>query len=165
MFATDVTNEITYELRFSSATTISITYSTFPLPCQHSSGILGRQVLPLLAICLGNQTVPYVTQSIFPSSRFMTGVVFQIHVASLIHLAFLYMSITFALSQSMMQLFLSAWSVIADLRSITVDTLFSSLVNNLVMMFSTSFLCSSSLVPNVLPVSPIYVWLQLLQGI
>ena len=71
----------------------------------------------------------------------------------------------FAPSQSMIQLFLSAWSVIADLCSIIVDTLFCSLVNRLVVMFSTSFLYSSSLVPNVLPVSPIYVWLQLFQGI
>ena len=45
--------------------------------------------------------------------------------ASLGHLAFLLhsLSITFALSQSIMQLFLSAWSVIADLCSITIDTL------------------------------------------
>ena len=79
--------------------------------------------------------------------------------ASLVHLAFKShsLSITFAPSQSMMQLFLSAWSVNADLCSITVDTLFSSLVNCLVVMFSTS-LCSSSLVPNVLPVSPIYTY-------
>ena len=71
--------------------------------------------------------------------------------ASLIHLVFLLRSpsITSAPSQSMMQLFLSAWSVIVDLCSITVDTLFYSLVNSLVVMFSTSFLCSSSLVPNV----------------
>ena len=34
----------------------------------------------------------------------------------------------------------------------------------LVVMFLTS-LCSSNPVPNVLPVSPIYVWLQLLQGV
>ena len=96
----------------------------------------------------------------------MTGVVFRIHLASLTHLAFLLhsLSITFAPSQSMMLLFLSAWSVIADLSSITADTLFCSLVNHLVVMFSTSFLCPSSLVPNVLPVSSIYVWLQLLQG-
>ena len=65
----------------------------------------------------------------------------------------------------MMQLFLSAWSVIADLCSTAADTLFCSLVNRLVVMFSTSFLCPSSLVPNILPVSLIYVWLQLLQGI
>ena len=46
----------------------------------------------------------------------MTGVVFRIHTASLIHLAFLLhsLSITFAPSQSMMQLFLSAWYVIAE---------------------------------------------------
>ena len=65
----------------------------------------------------------------------------------------------------MMELYLSAWSVIADLCSIAVDTVFCFLVNRLVMMFLTSFLCSSTLVPIVLPVSPIYVWLQLLQGI
>ena len=76
-----------------------------------------------------------------------------------------YLSITFVPSQSMMQLFLSAWSVIADVCSITVDTLFCSLVNRLVVMFSTSFLYSYSLVSNVHPVSPIYVWLHLLQGI
>ena len=122
---------------------------------------MGRQVLPLLASCLGKQAVPYVTQSISSSSRFMTGFVFQIHVASLIHLAFLLHSCVsvshFCPSQSMMQLFLSAWSVVADLCFITVDTLFCSMVNHLVVMFSTSFLCSSSLVPNVLPVLPIYI--------
>ena len=37
---------------------------------QPSSGILGRQVLLLLANCLGKQAVPYVTQFISPSSRF-----------------------------------------------------------------------------------------------
>ena len=79
--------------------------------------------------------------------------------ASLIHLAFLLgsLSTSFAPSQSMMQLFLSAWSVIADLCSIAVDTLFCSLVNRLVVMLSTSFLFSSRLVPNVLPVLPIYM--------
>ena len=128
---------------------------------------MGRKVIPLLASCLGKHVVPYVTQSISLSSRFTTGVVFRIHTASLIQLAFLLhsLSITFVPSQSMMQLFLSAWSVIADLCSITVDTLFCSLVNRLVVMFSTSFLYSYSLVSNVHPVSPIYVWLQLLQGI
>ena len=140
---------------------------SFDCHVQPSSGILGRQVLPLLASCLGKQDVPYVTQSISPSFRFMTVVVFRIHMASLIHLAFPLqsLSITFAISQSVMQLFLCVWSVIADLCSIAVDTLFSSLVNRLVVMFSISVLCSSSLVPNVLPISPIYVWLQLLQGI
>ena len=64
----------------------------------------------------------------------------------------------------MMQLFLSAWSVIADLCSITVDTLFCSLVNRLVVMFSTSFLCSSSHVLNVLPVSPMYVVTALMKA-
>ena len=111
---------------------------------------------------LSCQAVPYVTQSISPSSRFMTGVVFRIHMASLIHLVFLLhsLSIIVAPSQSRKQLFLSAWSVIADLA------LFCS-VNRLVVMFSTSSLCSSSLVLNVLPVSPIYIymWLQLFQGI
>ena len=116
---------------------------------QPSSGILRRQVLPPLTSCLGKQAVPYVTQIYIPPlTRFMTGVVFQIHMASLVHLAFLLhsLSITFAPSQSMMQLFLSAWSVIADLCSITVDTLFCSLVNRLVVMFSTS-VCSCSCSP------------------
>ena len=132
---------------------------------QPSSGILGRQVLPLLANCLGKQAVPYVTRSIPPSSRFMNVVVFRIHVASLIHLAFLLhaLSLMFTPSYYMMQLFMSAWSVIADVCSVTVDTFFCSLVSRLVVMFSTSFLCSSSHVPNVLLVSPIYVWLHLLQ--
>ena len=35
---------------------------------QLSSGMLGRQVLPLLASFLVKQAVPYVTQSIPPSS-------------------------------------------------------------------------------------------------
>ena len=118
----------------------------------------GRQFLPLLGSCLGKHAIPHVTQSICPSSRVMTAVVFRIHMASLIHLSFLLhsLSITFVPSQSMMQLFLSTWSVIADLCSITIDTLFCSLVNRLVVMFSISFLCSSSFVPNVLPVLPIY---------
>ena len=51
---------------------------------QPSSGILGRLVLPLLISCLGEQAIPYVT-----SIQFMTGVVFRIHKASLIYLAFL----------------------------------------------------------------------------
>ena len=64
---------------------------------QPLSGILGQQVLPLLASCLGKQAGPYVTQSMCPSSRFMTGVVFRIHIASFINIAFLLrsLSITF----------------------------------------------------------------------
>ena len=71
--------------------------------------------------------------------------------ASLIHLAFLLrsLSISFAPSQSMMQLFLSAWSVIADLCSTVADSLFSSLVYRLIVMFSTFVLCSSNLVSRV----------------
>ena len=47
------------------------------------------------------------------------------HMASLLHLPFLFLSlsITFAPSHSMMQLFLSALSVIADLRSTVADCL------------------------------------------
>ena len=144
-----------------------ITYSTFLLPS--AAFIRNSGTASLLASCLGKQVGPYVTQSISPSSRFMIAVVFRIHMTSLIHLAFLLhsLSIIFALSQSMMQLFLSAWFVIADACPTVVDTLFCSLVNRLVVMFLTSFLCSSSLVPSVLPVSPIYLymWSQLLQGI
>ena len=92
----------------------------------------------------------------------MTGVAFRIHVASLIHLVFLLrsLSIMFAFSQSMMHLFLSAWSVIADLCCTVANSLplplllpltilpplslsvylyiFCSLVNRLVLMFFES---------------------------
>ena len=143
-----------------------MTYSVFQLPSAIFIRNSGMASFPLLASCLGKQAVPYVTQSISPLISIHD---FRIHIPSLIHLTFLLrsLSITVAHSQSMMQLFLSAWSVIVDLCSITVDTLFCSLVDRLVVMFSTSFLCSTSCVqrvPNVLPVSPICVWLQLLQG-
>ena len=85
-------------------------------------------------------------------SRFMIGVVSLIHMASLFLLHSL--SITFAPSQSMMQLFLSVWSVIADLCSTVADSLLFP-GNHFLVMFSTSFLCSASLVPHVLPVSQI----------
>ena len=57
-----------------------------------------------------------------PSSRFMVVVIVPF---SLIHLAFLLLSlsITFARSQSVMQLFLSAWFVIEDLFSTVADSL------------------------------------------
>ena len=153
---------IIYALRFSSTKTILITYSTFRLPSAAFIGTSG-----IASSLSARQAVPCVIQSVSPSSRFMTGVAFRIHMASLIHIAFLLhsLSITFAPSHSLMQLFLSAWSFIAGLCSTVADSLFCFLVNRLVVMFSTSFLCSSNLVPNVLPVSLIYVWLQLLEGI
>ena len=48
-----------------------------------------------------------------------------------------------------------AWSVVADLCSTFVEHFLASQVKRLDVTVSTNFLCSSSLVPNVLPVSPI----------
>ena len=76
------------------------------------------------------------------------------HRASLIHLL-CSMSITFALSQSMMQLFLFARSVIADLCSVTADSLLFPGKSSGCDVFN--FLCSSSLVPYVLPVLLTYM--------
>ena len=100
-----------------------------------------------------------------PSSRFFIGVVFLVHMASLIHLAFLlrYLAITFAP--------LNLWCNCFCLHGLSFQTyalpsltLFFSRGNRLVVMFSTSFLCSASLVL-VLPVSPMCAWLQLLRRI
>ena len=122
----------------------------------------------LLASCRGKQAVPCMTQSIPPSSRFMSGVEFRIDMASLIHLALLLhsLSITFAPSQSMMQLIpicmvcycrlmlYYCWhSLLFPGKSSGCD------VFSLVLVFFES--CSKY--------SPcfadIHVWLQLLQGI
>ena len=131
---------------------------------QPSSWILGRLVLLLLASWLGNRP-SHTWLNLYPLVSIHDWSCLSIHMACVIDLAFLLhsLSITFAPSQSIMQLFLFTWSVNADWCYITVDTLFCSLLNRLVVMFSTSFLRSSSLVPNVLPISPIYVWSQLLQ--
>ena len=137
---------------FFNVIVIDIILCNWTQPWQPSSGILGQQVLPLLASCLGKQAIPCVTQSI--------STLISIHDLSCLSdpyglldscCVFVTLSVNhFCPFQSMMQLFLSAWSVIADLCSITVDTLFCYLVNHLVVMLSTSFLCSPSLVPNVL---------------
>ena len=119
-----------------------------------------------------------MAQSVSPSSRFMIGVVFLTHMASVIHIC-----VSVALSVCLcflsfydaivsvcycrcfcllLQMFLS---VIADLCSTVSDFLICSRVNRPVVMFSISFLCSSSLVSTVLPVSPTYVQRHLLHGI
>ena len=99
--------------------------------------------LSLLARWRGEQTVPHC----IPSSLFIVGIVFLILVVSFIQRTHLFVSLstTFAPSQSITQLCLSTWSVIADLCSMLVEPHLVSRVKRLVGMVSTSFLCSSSL--------------------
>ena len=83
---------------------------------------------------------------------FIVGTIILIKMASFIQSAHLLVSLstTFAPSQCITQLYLSAWSVIANLCSPFVDHCLVSRVKCLIVMVWTSFLCSSSLVPNVM---------------
>ena len=125
---------------------------------QPSSGILEGQFFPCSPVVFASR-LSHMWLSLYPpSSRFMTGVAFRIHMASLIHLVFLLhsLSITFVPSQSEA---IVPVCMVCYWRLMLYNCWLS------LVMFSTSFLCSSSFVPNFLCFVDIYVWLQLLQGI
>ena len=98
-------------------------------------------------------------QSVASSSQYILSAIFLIQVASLNPMRTLFVPF-----QSIRPSCLSARSVIADLCCTFVDHLPLSQVIRLIVIVLTYFLCSSSLVPNVRPVSPIaliYRYLEL----